>query len=141
MINTHPKMLDEVLAQINSLHPDNTVSALKSAYTLYPYVRKYIELNVSEIWTSIDIQECIVKDYGYHRSLAGSFLSNRHTWGNIVNILMNPEAKDVSKKKLYTSLSEMLYCEEADILKNVLLKTLSEKYSNLTHEKLSESLN
>lgn len=141
MINTHPKMMDEVLAQINSHHPDKTISELKISYGLNPYIRKYIELTVSEEWTSIDILECIVKEYNYHRSLSGAFLMNRHTWGNISNILMNPEAKSVSKKKLFTSLSEMLFSEESMILKHILLKTLYEKYPNLTHENLSESLN
>lgn len=134
-------MLDEVLAKINGYYLHDIVPALKAAYADHAYLRQYIELNVSDEWISIDVANIHPKEYNYHRSMAGAFLLNRFTWNNVCNILMNPIAKDESKAKQFIALSEMLFSEESAILKHVLTKTLSDKYTNLTHERLSESLN
>ena len=140
MINTNYPMLDELLSNIDKT-PESVVPALKKVYQLYPFVREYIELTVSENWSELDINKIVTVNYEYHRSLAGALLLNRRTWSIVSGVLMNESASLVIKAKQYKALMEMLYSLEAEAFKHILLKTLPDLYPNLTHEALVQSLN
>ena len=133
-------MMDEILSSIDK-QPETVVSALKQAYVLYPFLRNYIELSVSENWSSLDIHKIVPTNYEYHRSLAGALLLNRRTWSIVDGVIMNESASSVIKTKQYKAIMEMLYSLEAEVFKHILLKTLPDLYPNLTHSTLVESLN
>jgi len=137
IIQTHPKMLDETLAIINT--SCDVLAALVAALK-EPYVREYIELAVSPKWTSLDVDTVKFKEYQYHRSMAGAFLINRQTWNIIATVIMNPLVKDSSKEIQYKALSEMLFADESKILTAILKKNLSSLYPNLKFEILTAAL-
>lgn len=136
MISTHPKMLHETLASINNA-PDVT-QALIDSFKL-PYVREYIELLVSNNFVEFDPNDIVTKEYNYHLSMAGAYLINRQTWNIVSNVIMSDNAKLETKTIQFKALSEMLFAEEAIILKLILLKDLSSKYPNITFEIMFEA--
>ena len=137
MIQTHPSMLNDILSKVNS-SPD-VLAALKAQYST-AYVKYYMGLAVSDLFTTIDVLDVIIKDYNYHISMAGALLLNRQTVNIISNVIMAPDAKDATKLVQFRALSEMLYAEEAKILKNILIKNLPSLYENITHEIIVQSL-
>jgi hypothetical protein len=137
-INTHPKMLDEILASVNT--SENVIKALQSAFNV-PYVRLYMESAVNGVWTTLDTSTVPVKQYDYHRSMAGASLLNRQTVNIFEQILMTPSVSLHAKKTQYKALSEMLYKGESDILNAVLYKSMVNLYPNLTIENISAALN
>ena len=130
-------MLNDILSKVNS-SPD-VLAALKAQYST-SYVKYYMELAVSDSFTTIDILEIVIKDYNYHISMAGALLLNRQTVNIVSNVIMAPNAKDVTKLVQFRALSEMLYAEEAKILKNILIKDLPSMYENITHQIIVQSL-
>ena len=137
MIQTHPSMLHEILSRVNS--SSDVLAALKSQYAT-SYVKYYMELAVSDSFTTIDVLNVTIKDYNYHISMAGALLLNRQTVNIISNVIMAPEGNIVTKLVQFRALSEMLYAEEAKILKNILTKNLPSMYENITHEIIVQSL-
>lgn len=137
-IQTHPKMLHEILEDIDD--SENVVSALREAFKL-PYVKNYMELAVSDKWTTIDPEKIEYKQFNYHISMAGAYLLNRQTWNIVSNVIMNPEAKDSTKTIQFRALSEMLYREESHALEAILCKDIEQMYPNITFENINVALN
>lgn len=138
MIQTHPKMLDEIFSYVNeALSPDIAlVEVLKQ-----PYVREYLQLCVDNTWTVFDVDSVSdVQEYNYHRSMAGAFLLNRHTWNTIDQVIIAKGTGIKAKAKQFKALSEMLYSGEAKILRAILTKNIQSLYPNMTHELISGSL-
>lgn len=138
MIRTHALMLDEILNNTNN--SVDILATLKQSYST-PYVKQYMELAVSEKWTSIDVDTIDVKKFDYHRSMCGAFLLNKRTWDILTIVIMGGDVFSSTKVKQYKALSEMLFSQESLILKHILKKDLSKLYPNLTHELISTSLN
>jgi hypothetical protein len=138
MIRTHALMLDEILNDANN--SVDVLAKLKEAYKI-SYVKDYMELCVSDKWTSIEVDSIDVKSFDYHRSMCGAFLLNKRTWDVLSIVIMGGTVFSNIKEKQYKALSEMLYSRESVILKYILKKDLSELYPNLTHELISTSLN
>ena len=136
-IQTHPKMLHEILTQVNS-SPD-VVSALRQTFDT-PYIKKYFEMAVSDTWTTIDISSVKCEKNDFHVSMAGTFLLNRQTYIVISEVIMAPSVKDSAKIVQFKALSEMLYSEEAKILYGILSKNLTALYPNISFEVINESL-
>ncbi len=138
-ISTHQKMLDEILFSANNC--SEPAQYLKDMIKENHYLKGYLELAVSNKWSTIDVDKIETKQYSYHRSMAGALLLNKHTWNIIAGIIMNVEAKDATKIIQYKALSEMLHETESKILTAILTKNLVSIYPSLTHEVLVESLN
>lgn len=138
-ISTHQYMLDEILTSANN--NVNPIEYLRDKIKSTYYLKYYIELSVSDKFTSIDINNIQLKQYSYHRSMAGAVLLNKQTVNIVKSVIMNDEAKDSSKILQFKALSEMLFEEESKILKAILTKNLVSIFKNLTHEVLVESLN
>jgi len=136
-INTHPKMLHEILDKVNL--SDNVVLSLIEAIK-QPYVREYLELNVSPDWTTLDINTVEFKNYDYHISMAGSLLLNRQTVNIMENILMKKDIPNRTKAVQFKALSEMLYSGESKILSAILTKNLDSIYPNITFNAINEAL-
>lgn len=137
-IQTHPKMLDEILDIVNS--STDVPTALRGAM-LVPYFKNYMLLAVSDKWTTLDIDTVEFKNYGYHRSMAGALLLNRQSWKIVESILMMPSVKQTTKANQFKALSEMLYEGESKILSAILVKDLTTLYPNITHDILVEVIN
>lgn len=137
-IQTHPKMLDEILTIINN--SDDVVASIKMAFRL-DYFKKYMEITVSDVWTTITPSELKFTQYNYARSLAGAMLLNKQTWNIVDQIIMHPHVRESAKEVQFKSLSEMLYVEESKILTAILVKDLTSLYQNITHDRIVEALN
>ena len=136
-VNTHPHMLDEILESINS--SEDVVTALKDAMK-QSYVPFYLNLAVSDSWTTLDIATVEFKSYDYHRSMCGSLLLNRQTVNVVENILMKKDIPTRTKTVQYKALSEMLYSGESKVLTAILNKNLDSIYPNITFNKINEAL-
>lgn len=137
IVSTHPKMLHEVLNVIND--HDDVVSALKSCLHL-PFIRQYLEMAVSEEWTTLDVANTETRKFNYHISMAGAFMLNRQTYNIVSQVIMKEEVNDSVKATQYKALMEMLYADEAMILRSILMKNLSNLYPRITFEALNEAL-
>ena len=136
-VNTHPPMLDELLTQINN--SPSVIQSIKDALGV-SYFRYYIELAVSEDWTTLDISEVNFKQYEYHRSMAGSLLLNRQTVNILSNVIMKKDVPNRTKYIQYKALSEMLYVDESIALSAILVKNLDSIYPNITFSAINEAL-
>jgi hypothetical protein len=137
IVSTHPKMLHEVLNVINE--HDDPVSALKACLHL-SYVRQYLELAVSDDWSTLDVANTPTRSFGYHISMAGAFLLNRHTYTVVSEVIMRESVSDSAKAIQFKALMEMLYEEEAKIFYAILTKNLTSLYPQITFECLNEAL-
>lgn len=137
IISTHPKMFQEVLEDVNK--QDDIVSALRACLPIY-FFRQYLEIAVSDEWSTIDIENIQTNHYNYHISMAGAFLLNRHSFKIVSEIIMNKNVINSAKIVQYKSLMEMLYTEEANILKAILTKNLTSLYPKITFEALNAAL-
>ena len=137
--NTTPRDLDEFLAKINASDTPKRSDALKRCNRDVPYFQRYIRIACDERWPAFDVKELEYTDYGYHRSMAGTRLLNRHTFNQIDSIVLNQTNVEAAKKQLKTML-EMLCTEEAKVLIGVLTKDLTSVYPNITHEDICASL-
>lgn len=137
VVSTHPKMLHEVLKAINE--NADVVSALKACFHL-PFIREYLEMAVSDVWTTLDVESIVTKNYSYHISMAGAFMLNRHTYTVVSEVIMRKEVANSAKLTQFTALSEMLFEEEAKILRAILSKNLTSLYQNITFEAINEAL-
>lgn len=137
-IKTHPKMIDEILEIVNK--STDVVQTLQNAYKI-PYFKKYMELAVSEKWSTIDIKDIKFKQHGYHRSMAGAMLLSNQTWKIIDQIIMTEEVKESSKLTHFKALSEMLYESESKVLTAILTKDITSLYENIKFEDIVGSLN
>ena len=138
-IQTHNKMLDELLTIVNA-SPD-VVSALQVAFK-QPYFKGYMELSVSDVFPDFDIDAVKFKQYDYHRSMAGAFLINRQTWNLVSNVIMGgPEVAEAIKIKQFKSLSEMLYIEESKAFTAIIKKDITSLYPNITFKSIVDALN
>lgn len=136
-VQTHTKMLDELLDYVNNA--EDVLLAMKGILTL-PYVRQYMELSVSKDFSTLDIENITYKVYDYDRAIAGAMLLCRQTW-NIVNSVIMAENVNLKTKEFqYKSLKEMLYSKESDVLTGVLTKNITELYPNITFELINEAL-
>jgi hypothetical protein len=136
-IQTHSKMLDEILSEVNS--SVDVVESLRSAFAT-PYVKNYIELAVSQAWTTLDTSAVPYKEYGYERSMAGATLLNKQTWAIVSQVLMVELVKNHTKAHQFKALSEMMWSGEVAILHAILLKNLPELYPNITFETIVKAL-
>ena len=136
-IQTHPKMMHEILGQVNS--SPNVLWALKQSFDA-PYIKKYLEMSVSDIWTTIDTTTIVCEKNDFHVSMAGTFLLNRQTFTVISEVIMNATAKESAKIVQFKALSEMLYSEEAKILSCILTKNLNSLYPNISFQIINEAL-
>lgn len=137
IIQTHPKSIDEILDIINI--SDDIVLGLRNAFKV-SYFKEYIELAVSDQWTTLDIDNISVNAYDYPQSHAGAFLLNRQTWNLVSSVIMVPLVNNGIKTKQFKALSEMLYFKEAAVLRAVLKKNLPSLYPNITFELMNASL-
>ena len=137
IISTHPKMLHEILDVINK--QDDVVSALRACLHIH-FVRQYLNIAISEEWSTIDIEKTETKDYNYHISMAGAFLLNRHTFKVVSEIIMNKDVVNSAKTIQYKALMEMLYIKEAHILNAILTKNLTSLYPRITFSALNNAL-
>lgn len=143
MIFTKEKMkvaiyqFDEILQKIND-SPD-VESELRTVID-QPYIRGYLNTQLSEVWPEFDVDKLVWKRYKYHRSLAGASLLTRSTFNMFMSVLMNPQSKRHTQEFRCKSLLEMLYEAEADILVALLKKNLQSLYPNITHEVLNKVL-
>jgi hypothetical protein len=131
-------MLDEILTRINN--SDDVVKSIKESFNI-SYFKNYMELLVSDKWTTVDVNTVDYTSYGYHRSMAGALLLNRQSWNIVLTVLMNPLASNVIKEKQFKALMEMLYENEASILLAILTKNLESLYPNITFSKVVEAIN
>lgn len=131
-------MFDEILNHVSC--SGDVVQALKQQYKATPYLPEYMALSVSEAWTTVDVAGILVKDYNYHRSMAGSFLLNRQTYNIVSSVIMIDSVNETTKLKQFKALSEMLFIEEAKILKAILLHNLSDLYPQITFANIVDSL-
>jgi hypothetical protein len=139
VLKTHPPMLDELLADLNS----GTDIAIKLAYAMktIPFLRTYMESTVDANWCTIDVDAVEYVRYDYHRSMAGAFLLNRHTENIFVNVLMKKDVAKRAKVFQFKALSEMLFVGECATLTAIMRKDLAAVYPNLTHETIVAALN
>lgn len=137
MITTHPKLLDELFKEINSA-PD-VLEALKDAFKL-SYVKGYVKLAVDDAWIRLDIDKMDHEKYGYHVSMAGSMLLNRHTWTVIEKVLMNHDVSLHTATVQYKSLMSMLWEGEAKLLYAIFTKNVESIYPNITHALMVDAL-
>ena len=137
VVSTHPKMFHEVLEAINE--NADVVSALKACFHL-PYLRQYLELSVSDVWTTLDIDSIETMNYSYHISMAGAFLLNRHTYTVVSEVIMREAVLDTAKSIQFKALSEMLFEGESKILRAILTKNLTSLYPNITFDALVKAL-
>lgn len=137
IVSTHPKMLHEVFNVIND--HDDVLSAMKSCLHL-SFVRQYLEMAVSEEWTTLDVKSTQTKDYNYHISMAGAFMLNRHTFRIVSEVIMNEKVINSAKVTQYKALMEMLYADEAMILRAILMKNLTDLYPRITFDVINEAL-
>lgn len=137
IISTHPKMFHEILSIIDK--QDDVVSALRSCLHI-SFVRPYLDIAVSDEWSTVDIAHTETKDYNYHVSMAGAYLLNRNSFKIVSEIIMNKSVADTAKIFQYKSLMEMLCVEEARILKAILTKNLTSLYTRITFESLNDAL-
>jgi hypothetical protein len=137
-IKTHTMMIDEILFDINK--STDVKAALRGAM-LVPYFKKYMELAVSEKWTTIDVKDIKFKQHGYHRSMAGALLLNNQTWKIIDQIIMTAAVKNSSKVGQFKALSEMLWEGESKVLTAVLTKDITSLYENIKFEDIVKALN
>lgn len=131
-------MIDEILEIVNK--STDVVQTLQNAYKI-PYFKKYMELAVSEKWSTIDIKDIKFKQHGYHRSMAGAMLLSNQTWKIIDQIIMTEEVKESSKLTHFKALSEMLYESESKVLTAILTKDITSLYENIKFEDIVGSLN
>lgn len=133
---TTPRELDEFFTIANKAEcPSEYLGAVIVNVPTGKYIRKYIDYAVSDSFPSFDVLNVGAKNDGYHRSLAGAQLLNRHValqFDAIVSDTM-PEPQKISAfKHLYSQLCT----EEAELLILILTKNLASVYTNLTHEEL-----
>lgn len=133
-INTHVRMLDELLENIT------TAAELKELYASVPYVKFYIESSVNDTWTPIDISKLDIKRNEYHRSMAGAFLLNRFTVQIVRDVIIEEKGSILTKNKQFLALSSMLWVGESKILEAVLNKDISILYPAITHDLICKSL-
>lgn len=136
-IQTHPHMLDEILEKINS-SPD-VVGAIKDSLSI-SYVRGYLELLVSDKWTTLDITKVNSIISSYHRSMSGTLLLNKHTWNVVENIIMKPAISIRTKTVQYKAISEMLWEGESKIFSAILNKNIETLYPNITFIRICDAL-
>ena len=137
-IQTHPPMFDELLIKINA--SADVVNELREAYKV-SYFKHYMLLSVNDTFPTFDIDAIDFKQYDYHRSMAGSFLLNRHTWNLVSGVIMNEYVAQATKIKQAKALSEMLYVGESIALNAILKKDIQSIYPNITFENINTSLN
>jgi hypothetical protein len=136
-VNTHTKMLDEILDSIDK--SESPISDMRIAMGV-PYFRNYMELAVNDNWTTVDMGEVDITKYEYHRSMAGTRLLNRNTWSVVDGIIMKPEVAKRTKRVQFKSLCEMLFSGEAEIFKAILRKDLTSLYPNITFDVINKGL-
>lgn len=137
-INTHNKMLDEILVIVNK--SDDVVQTLKDALGV-PYLKYYMELAVNELWPTFDLDKINPKQYGYHRSLTGALLLNKQTVNIMSNVIMAPALPDNIKIKQYNALREMLFVDESVALNAIMNKNIESIYPNITFLAINAALN
>lgn len=135
-INVGVRFLDEILDEVNA--SENPVQSLNTMDR--PYLKEVLSVNVSDVWPKFDVDNVVFTQFNYHRSMAGAFLLNRHTWNILDKVLLNQEGNLSTKEKQFKALSEMICVGESNILRNLLKKNLTSLYPNITHEVLCEYL-
>ena len=133
-INTHVKMLDELLENIT------TATELKELCASSAYIKFYMEAATNDVWTLVKIENLKITRNDYHRSMAGVFLINRHTVQLVRDVIMAQTGSVLSKEKQFLSMSSMLFEAESKILEAILKKDLTSLYPALTHELICEAL-
>lgn len=137
IINTHSKSLDEILNEANNhLFP----SQVLAKYMLQPYVRDYLELAVSDKWTTLDVDAVVYAKYDYDRSMAGAILLNSKTINIVQQVIMAEKVSKHAKTNQYKALMEMLYSGEAKVLRAILTKNIVDLYPTLTIDTISKAL-
>lgn len=128
---------DELLTKVNE--SDDIVLELKNTLNV-PYVRQYLETQISETWPKFDVDSEKLEKSTYHRSMAGAFLLSRPVYTVFDQILMSQALPDELQLKRLKNLYPMLCAGEADILIALLEKNISAIYPNITYEVLNEAL-
>lgn len=136
-IKTHTLMFDEILALVNA--SDDVHGALQGAM-FTPYFKNYMNLLVSDVWTTIDISNVKFTQYDYPRSMAGAMLLSRQSWNIVNGVIMMESVRDSVKEKQFKALSEMLYVGESKILYAILNKDLTPLYPNITFDKIFDAV-
>lgn len=139
VINTHSKSLDEILFLANEACDPPVV--LIHYMRQQSYVKDYLELAVSEQWTTLDVDQVKVTQYCYPRSMVGAILLNSKTINIVNQVLMTPHVSQNVKSNQYKALMEMLFSGESAILKAILTKNLVDLYPSLTIDVITKALN
>jgi hypothetical protein len=137
-INTHSKSFDELLQEANDA--PNPVDYLKSILTK-PFISKYLDWATNDVWTTLDVDTVVFKQYDYHQSMAGAILLNARTMSIFEQVLFATKVSAHTKAVQYKALSEMLSKGESAIVKGILKKDLVSIYPNLNHTVICEALN
>lgn len=131
-------MLDEMLDGINS--SSDVIGALKHAYEKTPFIKKYMEIYVSDVFVDFDVETIKIEHYNYHRSMCGAYMLNRQTLNIFENVIFSPNVKIDTKIKQYKALSTMLYEKESLIFNAIITKNLESLYPNITFEIVAASI-
>lgn len=130
--------LDELLQQANDA--ENPAEILKSLVNESKFIRKYLEMYVSDEWCKFDPDKVKWNPSTYHRSMAGALLINAPTLRIVTDVLFAERVTLHTKSHHYKSIMEMLCIGEAKILEAILKKNLPDLYPNLTFEVINSVL-